>query len=479
MDSKLQLIKSIENERVDIDLYVSDDYINAYFLFERVDSGAIIDLGVLHTILEDNGIVCGVKLKELKSLVKRLNGGEIQCDGEKYNVASAKPPKFGRDGYLDFHVTPSINNPRFDVDEEEMIDYKNTSLITNVTTEQHLVTLVPECPGEAGVDVYGMEIEVGEPKPLKYISGQGVYKDGDKIFASVNGMFIYEDDHLSVTSVYNVLGSVDFTVGNINFVGKVIVGKDVLDDFSISGNCGIEVGGVVGAANLESGSDMVLTGGINGQTKSYIKSQGGLKSKYLNEVNATAWGDVFISKSIINCVTRTKGKIVIRDGSIIGGIACALKGVEVATLGSDLGIATHVIAGQDYEFEERKQSYELQMNNIQVELGRIDRVVGPIVSNSNALNNLTPAKKKMVISMIQKAKKLKEDHVQIVNNLEEISAKDVNNAGAEILVRNILYSGVKVTVGKFVKIIKMEIKGPIVLKEDLENNTVMIVESVQ
>jgi uncharacterized protein len=478
MSEIMQLVASKQEDKVDIDLYVTDDNLAAFIAFERIDSGAITDLGILHTLLEENGIVYGVNLKQLKGLVKLLNGGQIQADGERFVVAEGKSPFHGKDGFLDFHVSPSIKNPKFDVEENEVIDYRNTSLISNVMLEQHLVTLMEAQEPQEGIDIFGVTVSVSEPQPLKYILGQGVFEDGNKIHASVNGMFVYEDNHLSVSPLYEVLGNVDFTVGNINFVGKVTVSKDVLDDFSISGSEGVEVQGVVGAANIESNADVLLVGGINGQNKSFVKAQGNIEAKYLNEIDATTWGDVKVNKSMINSQVKSKGVIDMPDGSIIGGEVYALKGIEVGTLGSDLGILTDVNIGIDYEYEERKKAYEVQLKNIEIEIERIDRNVQPYIVNQQSMKNVSPNKKRLIISMLQKSKTLKEEKKMIFSNLDNIGKKLFSENSAELVVKKMLYSGVKVRVGRFKRTIKMEIKGPIILKEDPENNSVMIAESI-
>jgi uncharacterized protein len=478
MGSELRFLKSIKSEKYSMELLVTANQNEIYLVFERIDHGAIIDLGVFHAMLEGNGIVYGVDLRMMKSLVKQFNGGKIKCDEEKFLLAHGKSPNYGKDGYIDFHVSPSVKDPKYDIDDE-MIDYKNTSLISNVTTDQHLATIVEASPCECGINVYGITIEVNDAQPFKVRIGQGVYQEDNRFFSSFNGMFINENEVLSVTPVYIVNDSVDFTIGNINFVGKVIVQKDVLDDFSISGEEGVEVKGIVGAANIDSGSNLSLEGGINGQGKTFIKCKGELNAKYLNEVNATAWEGINISKSIINSNTKTKGKVEIIAGSIIGGETCALKGIDVSTLGSDLGIMTRVISGQDYENEDRKKSYEMQLENIRIELARIDRVIGPIISNNMNLMKLPAQNKKLVISMIEKAKNCKKQEKEIYSNIEALGNELTNVGATEIIVRKVLYSGVKITIGQFSKIIKMDIKGPIAIKEDFENNTLMIVESIK
>jgi len=53
---------------------------------------------------------------------------------------------------------------------------------------------------------------------------------------------------------------VDFDVGNIDFIGHVVVRGDVVDGFCVCGRKGLTVEGNAGACTLESDGDTVQPG---------------------------------------------------------------------------------------------------------------------------------------------------------------------------------------------------------------------------
>ena len=470
----LRILKSLKGDGYEIELIVNKDETEAYVSFSIVENIDAIDFSVFSEALEEAGIVYGVDSAKLKSIEKKIKSGDIKASDENYLVAAGKPALHGEDGKLIFHVKPSEENVRFDLDEEEEINYKENDLITNVSTEQHLSTIVDAQPPENGIDIYGRTLDAKEGQPLKFKQGQGIFIDGNKIFASSHGRFIYEHGELSVNPVYNVLGDVDLTIGNITFIGKITIQKDVLDDFYVSGQEGVEIGGVVAAATVESNGNISINGGVNGKGRAFIKAQGIIESKYFNEVNVVGWKDIVVTKSIMNSIVKTKGKVDVPNGSIIGGEVSALMGIDVGIVGSDMGTMTTVIAGQDYELQDRLKAYESQLLEIGQEIDRIDRVIGPILSNKQKLLALPVDKKKHLKSLLEGLKNYREQQARVRAESESLQKSASEVSVKEIRVRKMLYSGVRVTIGNCKKIIKMEIKGPVRLREDLENDTISI-----
>lgn len=455
-------------------LYISEEQCSAYLKFERMDPGCSLDAAVLQKLLDDSGIVYGVDSSAIKDLAEQCMAGQLQAGETKYHVAQGKAARHSEDGRIEFIIQPSSENVRFEVDKEETIDYKNTNLIQNVIQEQHLATIIHPQEPENGVNLYGNTLTAREGVPLKIKLGSNVTLDQDKIFAQVGGRFIQENEELSVNPTYTVRGDVDFTVGNINFIGSVQVQRDILDDFSVYGKEGVEIGGVVGAATVESDKDIILQGGMNGKGKGFVRASGMVKAKYFNEVTAVCREGAEIAKSIMNSTVKTKGRILCPMGSIIGGEVVALMGMDVGVVGSELGIETSIVSGIDYELEDKIRTYETQIRKLTKEIDRINRILGPILANKPKLMALSPEKKMALKGLLQQIKNYKQEEKTLHEQLEGIQNEGGGTRAKEIHVRKMLYSGVKVRIGKCFRTIKMEVKGPVRLKEDAENETVSI-----
>ena len=471
---ELKVLKEHQEEFIKTLLWINEDKTEVFFSFERIDPGVDLSSSVLKNILDDAGVVYGVEGNAIKNIVEKMGAGEIESGPKTYLVAKGKPVAHGQDGFLEYLVKPSPEEVYFDPDTEDVVDYKNTNLIQNVSEEQHLATMMKPTDPENGMDVFGQAVEAKVGIPVKIKIGSNVVADGDRLYAACSGRFIKYGETLSVNPVYIVREDVGYRVGNISFIGKVEIQKDVLDDFSVFAKAGIEVNGIVGAASLECDGNIVMNGGMNGKGKGFVRAQGTISAKYLNETTIVCWGDVTIQKSIINSLVKTKGKIEAQHSSVMGGEVMALMGIDVSSVGSDLGNITTLVAGQDYELKDKIKAYETQLLEISQEIDRIDRIIGPILADKNKLMSLSVDKKKALKGLLEQLKRYREEQTRARMESEVLQKEATSVSVKEIVIRKILYTGVRVVIGNCKKVIKADIKGPIRLREDLENDTISI-----
>jgi uncharacterized protein len=472
---ELRIHKELQQETMDVGVMLPIDHkTEVYLVFNRLEPDTELTVSSLREILDDAGVVYGVNTNALKNIVEKNASGELQEGKEEFLVASGKPVQNGEDGRVDFLISPSPEDVFFDVDSDEEIDYKNTNLIQNVIEEQHLATIVQPTDPENGVDVFGQNIDAKIGDLIKVKLGSNVVQDGDRIYSSVAGRFIQEGDSLSVNPVYIVRDDVGYRVGNINFVGTVQIQKDILDDFSVIAKGNIEVNQMVGAATVEGDKDIIINGGINGKGKGFLRSIGAIEAKYANEATLVSHGDVRIQKSIIQCIVKTKGKVDCPHSNLVGGEASALMGIDIATIGSDLGVKTTVIAGRDYELQDKIKAFESQLLETGKEIEKIDRVIGPILADKNKLMALPVEKKRKVKELLEQLKHFREEQARARMESEELEKQASSISVKEIIVRKTIHSGAHIIIGNCKKLIKMDVKGPVRLREDLENDTISI-----
>jgi uncharacterized protein len=472
---ELRIHKELQQETMDVAVMLPVSHkTEVYLVFSRLEPDAELTASSLREILDEAGVVYGVNTNSLKNIVEKNASGELQEGAEEFLVASGKPVKHGENGRVDFLIDPSPENVFFDVDSSEDIDYKNTNLIQNVIEEQHLATIIQPTEPENGVDVFGQNIDAKVGELIKVKLGQNVVQDGDRIYSAVAGRFIQEGDTLSVNPVYIVRDDVGYRVGNINFVGAVQIQKDILDDFSVIAKGNIEVNQMVGAATVEGDQDIIINGGINGKGKGFLRSLGRIEAKYANEATLVSHSDIQIQKSIIQCTVKTKGKVDCPHSNLVGGEASALMGIDIGTIGSDLGVKTTVIAGRDYELQDKIKAFEAQLLETGKEIEKIDRVIGPILADKNKLMALPVEKKRKVKDLLEQLKHFREEQARARKESEELEKQASSNCVKEIIVRKTIHSGAHIVIGNCKKLIKMDVKGPVRLREDIENDTISI-----
>src|SRR5690606_15317621 len=124
---------------------------------------------------------------------------------------------------------------------------------------------------------------------------------------------------------YVVPGDVDFSTGNIDFIGSVKVMGSVRNGFSVKAAGNVEIMGRLEGGFINTGGNIVVKEGIVGQGKGNIKAGGSVYARFLENAQVEARKDVLVGDSIMHSTVRAGGKIVVngKKGKIVGGLCFA------------------------------------------------------------------------------------------------------------------------------------------------------------
>lgn len=307
--------------------------------------------GEVHDILREGGVKVAPDPEAVAQAIELAAAGD---DWERVPVARGKTPRPGADSHLDLCKEPlTRTQDEAGRDAEapaEQADYRAVYRFDNIRAGDLVATYVPRTRGTAGLDVCGEPLppEPGEEKSfppgsnVTFDPGAGAYR------ATADGLLRVQEGSVSVEPVFSVPHAVDMTVGNIDFIGRIEVGGDVLDGFELHGETGIEVQGVVEACRLTSRRSIIIQGGVKGREKGHIQCDGHFTARFLDSVHVTCGGDVVIRKEIIDSIIHSHGRVIVERGAIVNSHIVALKGIIAHDVGSDLGVRTTLIAGLDY-----------------------------------------------------------------------------------------------------------------------------------
>ena len=364
--------KSVYNAK--ITYTITEDNMQAYITVSKPNNGGReIDLQDAKELLENSGIVFGVKEDNISKLLEEGT----------FNVpilaAEGLYPKIGQNAKIEYLV--KVNKdviPKY-IDEDESMDYKDLSIVENVSEGQKLAHKVPATEGEHGINVLGTKIEAkdGKDLDLKDILGDNVVIDGDYIVAGINGQVLLKGKLLSVEPVFEVSGDVGPETGNINFIGSVLVKGSVSDNFSIKAEGNIEVNGTVGKCDLEAKGDIIVKLGIQGNENSFVRAGGDVIAKFIQFSNVESANNVIVTEAILNSNIDSDNRIILtgKRASASGGVLRALYEVNGKVLGSPSGTKTTIetgvspakrrsIAAMDKEKEELDAAIEEIERNI-------------------------------------------------------------------------------------------------------------------
>ncbi|MHB1629980.1 MAG: FapA family protein, partial [Bacilli bacterium] len=147
--------------------------------------------------------------------------------------------------------------------------------------------------------------------------------------------------NVSVLPVYHVQRDVDFSTGNIDFVGSVRVAGSVRSGFTVKAKGNIDVHGIVEAASLEASGSIVIRGGVQGSSRCKIAAGASVQAQYLQNATVEAEGNVTVSDSIMNSSVSGYGVFLTgKRGLLVGGVTQAKTRISVRTAGSQLAVPT-------------------------------------------------------------------------------------------------------------------------------------------
>lgn len=299
----------------------------------------------------------------------------------KLVVAKGVPPTPPVDETLELKFNPNAKAmPQ--VMEDGSVDYRELGYLQMTSANEPLAIKKPGVSGKPGIDVYGNEIPSKPPKTVAMPSGKNtsVSPDGLMLIATISGQVVFEDHRrISVAPVYHVKENVDFSTGNINFNGSVVVHGNVNAGFRVAAEGNIEIMGFVEAADIEAVGDIVVRGGIQGTATTRINAGHDLKALYLQNAVVNASGDVIVSDSIMNSVIVAKEvRVSGKRGLLVGGMIRVKTKLFARIIGSRMGTKTRIVLGYRKELDDRIQAMEVEMEQMRQSIAKINEFLNQI-----------------------------------------------------------------------------------------------------
>jgi uncharacterized protein (DUF342 family) len=339
----------------------------------------------LYVFLEDPLIEASVKQKfndhwkEIKNFLQKegisalLEEPEI-IDG-KIIVAKGHLPKEGISEKIELlpkftHISAEESSEK---SYQEKINLRETfQKIVCAESQEPIAKWYPAIPPTPGINIWGDPIE---PPPLKeertFELGENVYLDeGDHyIKAKTSGVVIFEKNKLDVLPEYILKGDVDFSTGNIKFVGrKLIIQGDIKFGFSVNCKGDLELKGCTENKVYIFVEGLFICEGVLRGEETKVKVKGSAKIRGAEFANLAVDGDLWIKDYLVFTNTSVIGNIIVTDGKglIYGGKVTASGDITAKILGHPAQTKTEVFAGYTRDTVE-SYLYLLEKEEIYIE----------------------------------------------------------------------------------------------------------------
>lgn len=419
----------------------------------------------LADFLRGNGVSYGVDIVACQQMIMNPRG----FIGLKTKVASGKEPINGQDAIIDILLENNQNQiPR--MLEDGRVDFFDLGVVRTVRAGQHLATKTPSTEGMQGVSVSGAPLmaKPGRDKRLPVGKNTVVSEDGLQLFADTDGHVSYSpaDSKINVFDVFTVNGDVDFSVGNINFLGNVKINGNVLPGFQIIAAGDIEVTGNVDGAVLEAAGDIVIRGGVHMRSQGLIKAGGTVRSRFSQGANIEAGVDVIIRDSIMHC-NVSAGRNVYTEAQksvIVGGLIRAGEEIRTRTLGSPMQTPTEIEVGVHPHLRAEMGQLHERLKGLQQNMDKTKKALVLLDNMAGIANQLPPEKEAMRQKLSVTYQHYLQEEEELMYRRSEIEATLLDTSMAKVYCLEVIHAGVKLTLGQYVTYIRDTYQNPVLFK---------------
>lgn len=428
--------KNEEDSLPDLDaqvvVFLTNGQMSAWVLvYPPVGQGQEVNLEMLENALEEKHVTYGLDTDLLHEIPEKDNRYF-----HLYLVAQGLPPERGQDGHVE-ELFPRVIKHELTVDEFDRVDYMSLNFIRNVSKGEPICNIFPPTPGVPGRTVMDRELTAVDGKKANVPMGRNteISEDGMHLIASMTGHVEFSGRGFQVKPVLDIDGNVDYSTGNINFLGDVHIHGDVCSGFTVRAVGSITIDGVVESCSIEAGGDLIMVKGVMGNNQAIIRSHRSIFTKYLESTSVCARGDLQ-ADYIVNCEIYCDGVVQVRTGKgiIMGGNINAAKEVSASIVGAKSEILTNItLGGRPCEnFERGLLEHELE--ELEKELEKTERQI----NSPTKLSTMSKLRMKIVVSKSKLAQLDKEkEMLQEENTAEQPKGK---------LVCGVAYPGTQINI---------------------------------
>ena len=420
----------------------ADDVAAWFLLYPPIGAGAEPNRKMMEEALSKNGIHFGIDEEIFDTVINDTNRYF-----HMHLAARGESPVHGENGRIEDLFSRSVRRtPK--MSESGKIDYTELNLIQNVREGETICHILPATNGTSGTSVKGKPIPCKPGKPASIPMGRNtrLSEDGSCLLASITGRVDFNGRSFEVKPSLEIDGNVDYSTGNINFLGDVTIAGDICTGFNVKALGNITVNGVVEACNVEAGGDLTIQKGVKGDNQAIIQAHRSLYAKYLENSVVCVRQDLY-SDCIINCDIYSDGSVYVESGRgmIIGGSLWASNSVHAKTVGTRAESQIKIRLGG-------LPSAEFDHESLQRDLSKLTSILEILEQQPDS-----PAKAKALPTVRMKINVTINKLQQYKETLDELHIQEyVQKYTEQRLICDTVYPGTELSIGQIRLPIKTE-----------------------
>lgn len=376
-------------------------------------------------------------------------------------VAKGTPAEHGTDGRLIYQFNLQQKYAPV-IDEQDRVDYHDLGVVANVKKGQLLVQRVPPEPGKSGKNIYGIDLAPRLGRDFNLPRGRNTVSNEDQtgLYSTIDGHVSIIDNKVMVDPIYELFGDVDFSSGNIDFVGDIIVRGNVVNGFKVVSKGNIRVLGFIEGAEVIADGDIEVKGGIKTGSRGLVKAGGTITAHFVENSRLEAGKDIIIREAVMQSYLRAGERVLVTDkkASIIGGVIQASHHVEARLIGSQLATQTIIEVGVNPYYREEYQKILKVRTDLKRSFDNINHSLQSIQKAGVSPQDLPDKKRIHLIKMLDEYKTTHQELSKVEERIEFLEGEFHKVQSARVRAFGIVYPGVRITIGNAIHTVNDAIK---------------------
>jgi len=346
-----------------------------------LNQGSEVTADALAAALAESKVIFGIDQEKLKAIAEK------PVYNVPYVVARGKPAVDGKNEAIEFKF-PTGETKTIQETAAGSLDFRSISNFYNVRAGDLLAIKVPATDGQNGSMVTGEELKARDGKTAGIRVGKGVKlsDDGLSALAEDDGHACLVADRITVQNVVEVPSNVDYSVGNIKFIGSVRVRGNVMPDFIIEAERDIEIAGNVEKATVRCGGNLAIRGIVFGQRECLIEAGGDAVIGAVDQAEVRVQGNLEVNSYIRHSTVSIGGSLEVKakKGNIVGGDIHCFRSIDAPFIGNAMATLTKLTVGSNPFISHQLEALRKEQGEVEGKLKQIRAALSTLASRAGA-----------------------------------------------------------------------------------------------
>lgn len=400
----------------------------------------------LLNMLKKERVVYGINIELLEELCKNPKGIEFPI-----TIAEGKPKYDGKDAYLISELRKEHPHGK-----PEMFNFRNVLKIPSVKKGQILASVCPAEFGTPGMDVFSNVIPAKDGKPLKTKAGKNVMYESGRFYSLIDGQLSITNKTISVNPVFEVNSDIDLKIGNIDFIGNVIIRGNVPSGYEIKAGGDVRITGIVEGAIIEAAGNVTIGGGVAGGNRGRITAGGNVLAAYFNQANVRAEQGIYAEKSILHSQVSAGESIFCHHASVIGGTLEAKKDIHIKELGNRSYTKTNLYPAYDLGTQKMEADLLAELKSTTDMITKLTEIERKLSAKVKLTGMMSEEEKKVILKQRLTMEQLNKKKKELEGQLTQIQEDKLEHFHSCVYVYETVYPNTSIHFGKYTKKLNVE-----------------------